>query len=53
MKPGYKSTEAWGSLLASAMVLYGVPDPTLAYQLVAAIAGVYTVGRSMVKSFNK
>jgi len=50
MKPGYKSTEAWGSLLASALVLYGVPDPVVAHGIVAAIVSVYTYSRSIVKS---
>lgn len=48
-KPGYKTTEAMGTLLASALAVYGIPDPNIAYGVVGALVAVYTHGRSMVK----
>ena len=48
-KPGYKTTEAVGTLVASALAMYGIPDPTVAYGVVGALVAVYTHGRSMVK----
>lgn len=51
VKPGYKSTEAYASLLSSIFVMVNLP-PDLAAKFVAGLAGVYIIGRSIVKAFN-
>ncbi len=50
-KPGYKTTEAYASLLASLFVMINLP-PDLAAQFVAGISAVYAICRSVVKAFN-
>lgn len=58
-KPGYKSTEFWSMLVANLIalaVLFGyIPVENkaqaqdVAIQLIAAVNGVYAIGRSIVK----
>ena len=52
IKPGYQSTEAWASLLASVFVMVNLP-PAQSLAIVAGISGLYTLGRSIVKSFQR
>lgn len=51
-KPGYKTSEAWVSLLSSIFVMTSLP-PEQAATLISGLSAVYTIGRSIVKSFNK
>jgi hypothetical protein len=49
IKPGYKTSEAWVSLLSSIFVMVSMPAEQAA-TLIGGISAVYTVGRSIVKS---
>lgn len=51
ISPGYKTTEAYASLLSSIFVMVNLP-PDLAAKFVAGLASVYIIGRSIVKAFN-
>ncbi len=54
MKPGYKTTEFWLTILGVAgstvTGLAGVIPLTIAAPLAAALTGLYTLGRSIAKS---
>ncbi len=50
IKPGYKTTEAWASLLASIFMMINLPVEQ-ASLFVGGLTGLYTLGRSFVKSF--
>ncbi len=53
MKPGYKTTEFWGVLVAAVLTVansglgLGLPDETIA--TLAALASSYAVGRGLAK----
>ncbi len=49
IKPGYKTSEAWVSLLSSIFVMVSLPAEQAA-SLIGGLSAVYTVGRSIVKS---
>ena len=49
IKPGYKTSEAWVSLLSSIFVMVSLPAEQTA-SLIGGLSAVYTVGRSIVKS---
>jgi hypothetical protein len=49
IKPGYRTSEAWVSLLSSIFVMVSMPAEQAA-TLIGGISAVYTVGRSIVKS---
>lgn len=55
MKPGYRTTEFWVSLLGMVLpaVLPGQVDAGTASAIAAGVAALYTVGRSLVKAFQK
>jgi len=50
VKPGYKTTEAWVSMLSSVFIMFNL-SPEDAAVAVGGISSIYTLGRSMVKTF--
>jgi len=51
VKPGYKTSEAWVSLLSSIFVMISMPAEQAA-TLIGGLSAVYTVARSLVKSLH-
>ena len=57
MKPGYKTTEFWMNLIAMALTSGGLANPevvdTVTSMLPVVVSGIYTIGRSIVKAFER
>ena len=53
MKAGIKSSEFWLSLAGVAAITLGPERADHVNNLIAALVGLYTAGRSAVKSFGK
>lgn len=54
-KPGWKSSEFWTKNIVQVVIIYNAMakknlDPQLAINLVVALEGVYTLGRTLVKA---
>ena len=52
VKPGYQTTEAWGTLMGSAVAMFNM-DPQMGAMFVAGLVAMYNLGRAIVKGMTR